>query len=183
MRVLAMVRSAPVAARIDDILACGPDGVIVAKGHMPDDLYDAVAEKALNWCREHGAPCFLHVSDRRSDLSHMSVADLVRCGRPGNVAKLLVAVSTLDEAYEASDYGADAVLFGSVYDEGKDEGCDMNDLRMTCVNSDVPVCAWGGIAAPNVQQVHDAGVDAVALTEALAGDPEGEFSAARSVLE
>jgi len=156
-----------------------------------DQLPDALALRDL--CREHGA--LLIVNDHvdlalaaGADGVHLGQHDLpVAAARAIAPAGFLIGVSTnnVEEAREAEAAGAGYVAVGAIFptsskEPGRTRAASPERLREVRAAVALPLVAIGGIDAANVDQVIEAGADAVAVIRAVcaAEDPQ---AAARAI--
>jgi thiamine-phosphate diphosphorylase len=152
-----------------------------------DQLADARSIRAL--CREHGA---LFIANDHIDLAVAVDADGVHLGQhdlPLDVARpiagssMIIGVSTnnVEEARAAEAGGADYVAVGAIFaTASKDVTRPASIERLREIKSAVrvPVVAIGGINAPNIAQVVDAGADAAAVIGAVCGAEDVRAAAA-----
>ena len=152
-----------------------------------DQLADARSIRAL--CREHGA---LFIANDHIDLAVAVDADGVHLGqhdlpldvaRPIAGASMIIGVSTnnVEEARAAEAGGADYVAVGAIFaTASKDVTRPASIERLREIKSAVrvPVVAIGGINAPNIAQVVDAGADAAAVIGAVCGAEDVRAAAA-----
>ena len=130
-------------------------------------------------CKARGV---LFIVNDRSDVALAVDADGVHLGRsdlPIEAARAILgggkiiggSASSLDEALEAQDRGADYVGFGHIYataskqKEGAPKGPEA--LRAVCRRIGIPVIAIGGIDADNLGPVMSAGAWGVAVIGAV----------------
>ena len=152
-----------------------------------DQLADGRAIRAL--CRDHGA---LFIANDHIDLAIAVDADGVHLGqhdlpldvaRPIAGASMIIGVSTnnVEEARAAEAGGADYVAVGAIFaTASKDVTRPASIERLREIKSAVrvPVVAIGGINAPNIAQVVDAGADAAAVIGAVCGAEDVRAAAA-----
>jgi thiamine-phosphate pyrophosphorylase len=155
-----------------------------------DQLSDARAVREL--CLQHDA---LFIVNDHVDLALAVGADGVHLGphdlpvdlvRPLVPTPFIVGVSTnsSDEARRAVELGASYVAIGSVFPTSSKEpertrAASVERVREVKLAVDVAVVAIGGINASNVDQVIEAGADAVAVISAVcsADDPKAAAAA------
>jgi thiamine-phosphate pyrophosphorylase len=81
-----------------------------------------------------------------------------------------VSVATVEEALKAQADGADYLGVGAVFATGtKTDGAAVprETLRAICAQTDLPVCAIGGINEGNILELADSGIDGVAVVSAI----------------
>lgn len=141
-----------------------------------DQLPQARAVREL--CARHGA---LFIANDHVDLALVLEADGVHLGqrdlpleaaRPLVSPEFIIGVSTNnpEEAQHAQEKGASYVAVGSIFPTGSKETtrpASPERVREVKAAVDLPVVAIGGISASNVDQVLDAGADAVAVIGAV----------------
>jgi thiamine-phosphate diphosphorylase len=145
-----------------------------------DQLEEAIAIREL--CREQRA---LFIVNDHADLALAVEADGVHLGQndlpPEAVRKFaprdfIVGVSTnnVDEARRAEANGASYIAIGAIFptaskEPGRTRAASLDVLRDVKAAVRVPVVAIGGINASNIDDVIDAGADAVAVISAVCG--------------
>ncbi|MCQ2078845.1 MAG: thiamine phosphate synthase [archaeon] len=174
------------------IVEAGADMVVLREKDLDHDEYLALASEVRAVCEDNGVEfCINTFSDIASEMGVDTVwipyHDLVENGRPG-IGRVGVSVHSEREAYDASDRGADFVVYGNVFETTCKpglEGRGFDEIRMISVNSDIPVYAIGGIDVGNMQQVHDCMVDGVCIMSGFmtADDPSVIVRKARTLLE
>ncbi len=141
-----------------------------------DQLSQARAVREL--CARHGA---LFIVNDHVDLAlaleadgvHLGQRDLpVEAARPLVAPEFIIGVSTNNpqEAQRAQEKGASYVAVGSVFPTGSKERtrpASPGRVREVKAAVDLPVVAIGGINASNIDQVVEAGADAVAVISAV----------------
>jgi thiamine-phosphate diphosphorylase len=153
-----------------------------------DQLSQARALRAL--CEEHDA---LFIVNDHVDLALAVDADGVHLGQhdlPVEVARRLVperfvigaSSNNADEARKAEAAGAAYVAIGAVFPTASKEpertrAASVARVREVKAAVGVPVVAIGGINASNVDEVIDAGADAVAVISAVCGAPDPRAAA------
>ena len=153
-----------------------------------DQLPQAQAIRDL--CRERDALFFVndHVDlalALSADGAHLGQKDLsLPLVRPWLPAGFLLGVSTttVDEARRAEREGADYVGVGAVFTtatKGVTRPASPERLREVKAAVNVPVVAIGGINESNVDQVIEAGADAVAVISAVCLADDVETAARR----
>ncbi|MGB2694423.1 MAG: thiamine phosphate synthase [Dehalococcoidia bacterium] len=131
-------------------------------------------------CRAHDA---LFIANDHVDLALVLEADGVHLGqhdlpveavRPLVPPRFIVGVSTnnADEARRAQAAGASYVAVGAIFPTAsqapeRTRPASPERLREVKVAVDVPVVAIGGVTAANVNQVIEAGADAIAVISAV----------------
>ncbi len=181
----------PLMEQIDRVCASGVDMLVLREKDLAAEEYSRLASEAKGICGKHGVElCVNTFADVASDLgvgtAWVPFAAIER-GRPG-VGRLGVSVHSRAEARRADELGADFVVYGNVFETACKPGAPargFGELRMICIESDIPVYAIGGICPANMQAVHDCGVDGICMMSAymLAEDPSAITGRARSLLE
>ncbi|MEE8470531.1 MAG: thiamine phosphate synthase [Dehalococcoidia bacterium] len=138
----------------------------------------SIAQKLQSICAEHGA---LFIVNDHLDIALACDADGLHIGQedlPLAIARKLMpsdkvigcSTATLDEALQAQDQGADYIAVGSIYPTPSKPGtrvAGLQTLRQVKKQASVPIVAIGGINEDNVQDVVEAGADAVAVIRAV----------------
>jgi len=96
------------------------------------------------------------------------------------------SAATLEEALQAQDAGADYIAVGSIYptkSKSITRPAGIETLRAVKQHVSLPVVAIGGINTNNVDEVIDAGADAVAVISAVLGAENIEEAARRLTYE
>jgi thiamine-phosphate pyrophosphorylase len=136
----------------------------------------------------------LFIVNDRADIALAAGADGVHLGQndlPVGVARTIMgdgkiiggSASTLDEAIEVEEQGADYVGFGHIYataskiKEGPPKGPAV--LREVSKTLNIPVIAIGGIGIDNVVSVMNAGAWGVAVIGAVCADDDPASAARR----
>lgn len=196
MRVVAVtdrrISLRPLPEQVAAVCDAGADVVAIREKDLPEDEFEALASEVKEVCDARGTEvwvnAFVDAAKRLGiDTVWVPIARLREEGRP-DARRVVVSVHSYEEAMEADRLGGDAVVYGNVYETSCKPGLPARgteELRLIGLDSDVPVYAIGGIAAGNMQAVHDCGVDGVCVRSGLmeAEDPSVIVKAARSVLD
>lgn len=148
-----------------------PHAVILREKDLPDDAYEALAEKILRLCDEEGVCCFLHsrvsiarrLGCRRIHLSipalgAMSEAERIRLRE--DFEEISVSCHSLEDVNLAVKNGATQIILGTIFEteckkglKGKGPGF----VEAICKVCPLPVYAIGGISMERLPQVRKAG--------------------------
>jgi thiamine-phosphate pyrophosphorylase len=159
----------------------------------PDEAIVAAGRRIASLCAEHGA---LFILNDRPDLVEAAGADGVHIGqedapveraRAAVGADRIVGLSTHSPAQIDAAAGVDYIGVGPVHATPTKPGRPAVGLalvRYAARHARVPFFAIGGIAEANVDAVHGAGAERVAVVRALteAEDPEPAARALRAAL-
>lgn len=129
-------------------------------------------------CRSYGVP--LIINDN-VDVALKSDADGVHIGQSdGDIAEIRarigcdkilgVSASTVEEALEAEQAGADYLGVGAVFptnSKNDAENVSILTLRNICNAVSIPVVAIGGITLENVSLLNDSGICGIAVISAI----------------
>ena len=151
-----------------------------------------LARALRSLCAEFGA---LFIVNDHVDVAVLSDADGVHLGQkdlpPQEARRLLppdriIGVSTalLDEALRAVEAGADYVAVGAIFPSPSKEDtrpAGLATLRQVRASINLPLVAIGGINEENIQDVREAGADAVAVISAIVGAEDVRAAAHRLV--
>jgi thiamine-phosphate diphosphorylase len=86
--------------------------------------------------------------------------------------QVLASISSLGQAMQAAQDGADYLMVGPIYPEGQvtdKESRGVDVIRMVKKRVQIPVIAFGGITAANVAEVIETGADGAAAARAVCG--------------
>lgn len=114
--------------------------------------------------------------------SDMNAGELRR--RVGKEMIIGVSASTVQEAVEAQENGADYIGAGAVFPTStKDDAnaVDRNMLCEICSSVDIPVVAIGGITAENISQLSGTGIAGAAVVSAIFAQADIERSASELI--
>lgn len=132
----------------------------------------------------------------RVDIALAVAADGIHIGQddlPLTVVKQMVpedmivgvSVSTLEEAHEAEQNGADYIGVGSVFPTKTKQDATLmaiGDLEEICRSVSIPAVAIGGITADNISALSDSGLSGTAVVSAIM-NAESPKSASESLLK
>ena len=157
--------------QMQKVIHLHPHAVILREKDLPDDAYEALAEKILGLCEAEGGRCFLHsriaiarkLGCRRIHLSipalgAMSEAERIRLQR--DFAEISVSCHSLEDVDIAVKNGATQIILGTIFEteckkglKGKGTGF----VEAICKSCPLPVYAIGGISLERLPQVRKAG--------------------------
>ncbi|HHW93740.1 MAG TPA: thiamine phosphate synthase [Clostridiaceae bacterium] len=141
-----------------------------------DFLKEALDIAAL--CKQYNVPFIINDD---VEIAIQSKADGIHVGQDDMPVELVrqkvgsdmiigVSVSSLEEALEAVQNGADYLGVGAMFSTSTKLDVSVlskETLREICTTVDVPVVAIGGIGKSNISQLSGTGVDGVALVSAI----------------
>ncbi|MDR0524072.1 MAG: thiamine phosphate synthase [Candidatus Methanoplasma sp.] len=178
------------AEQMGRIARARPDLIILREKWLSPEEYRALASEALETCRAAGAElCANSFSDVAAGLGirriQLSVGDLRRLGR-GGFDQVIASVHSAGEAREAEDLGADALVFGNVFETACKPGAPARGLAAlgeVCGAAGAPVLAVGGIDEGNMRLAMAAGAAGVCMRGRFmeAEDPAGIVRAYREM--
>lgn len=157
--------------QMQKVIHLHPHAVILREKDLPDDAYEALAEKILHLCGAEGVHCFVHsrISVARSlgcRRIHLSIPVLEamseeeRVGLKRDFLELSVSCHSLEDVNIAEKNGATQIILGTIFEteckkglKGKGTGF----VKEVCKACQVPVYAIGGISMERLTQVMKAG--------------------------
>lgn len=175
---------------VEKAIAGGIDVLQLREKNRPMQEVIAVGRQLKALCRKHGV---LFVVNDRVDLAMLLEADGLHVGQediPAPEARKLVgehmfigvSASSVEEAKEAINQGADYLGIGSIYaTQSKDDAGEpvtpalIGEIRAF---SDLPIVGIGGIHAENGKEVLEQGADGLAVISAIVGQPDPDRAAA-----
>ncbi len=182
--------------QVEPALKGGVTCIQLREKELDDEAFLAEALELAELCKRYGVPFLIndHV-----DIAIQSDADGIHVGQDdmpvaqvrqkvGPDKIIGVSVSSVEEALEAVQNGADYLGVGAVFSTSTKLDVDVlpkETLREICMAVDVPVVAIGGIGKSNISQLAGTGVDGVALVSAIfsAEDIEDECRMLRRLSE
>ncbi|MDR2846200.1 MAG: thiamine phosphate synthase [Candidatus Methanoplasma sp.] len=182
----------PFLEQIEVVARSGPDMIILREKDLPYNEYTALAEKCARICSDHRVGfCVNSFTDTAVELGirniqlplHLFIGE--RPFRGYNM--VLVSVHSALEAVKAESLGADALLYGNVFETSCKPGASakgIGALKEVCESVDIPVLGLGGINDDNIGEVIGAGVDGVCLMSGFmrAEDPSAMVRAYSAAL-
>lgn len=165
--------------QVDRICAGGADMVVLREKDLPGQFAARLAGELKTICARYGTEfCIDGFPDLVGTLGLRNVWVPVRYflerGRPPARA-VMVSVHSLDEALKAQDAGADAIVFGNVYETSCKPGkpaAGLAKLTEIVTKTRIPVYAIGGIKAMNAAEVAECGVAGICMRSALMEDDD-----------
>ena len=157
--------------QMQKVIHLHPHAVILREKDLPDDAYEALAEKILCLCDEEGVRCFLHsriavarkLGCRRIHLSVPvleAMSEEERIGLKHDFAEISVSCHSLEDVDIAVKNGATQIILGTIFEteckkglKGKGPGF----VEAICKACPLPVYAIGGISLERLPQVRKAG--------------------------
>lgn len=170
----------------------GVEIILFREKIIPDNVRVELGHKIRTLCDEYGAT---FIVNDRADIAHIVEADGVHLGTEdisiseareilGTNSIIGKSCKTPDEIIDAMNEGADYATFGPIYTTPSkiNESVDMDDIRWIKNNIDIPVFITGDITNENINEITQAGVDKIALTDAIMYSRIPEHSA-RKILK
>lgn len=147
---------------------------------MPKDEILKVALRLREITKRYGALLIINdyvdtAKDSNADGVHLGQKDLpIEDARKMLGPDRIIGISThsLNEAVDAQSRGADYIGLGPIFPtETKETGPPIGTkiIRKVKENVNIPIVAIGGITLNNIDEVIEAGADAVAVISAIAG--------------
>lgn len=170
----------------------GVEIILFREKIIPDNVRVELGHKIRTLCDEYGAT---FIVNDRADIAHIVEADGVHLGAEdisiseareilGTNSIIGKSCKTPDEIIDAMNEGADYATFGPIYTTPSkiNESVDMDDIRWIKNNIDIPVFITGDITNENINEITQAGVDKIALTDVIMYSRIPEHSA-RKILK
>lgn len=153
--------------RIERLVACDIQGIILREKDLPENEYEALARDALKLCQRQGVPLILHSFfdvAARLDISCVHFPMPVLSALEKNQRKLIrykgASCHSLKDAQKAKMLGCSYITAGHIFDtecKAGIPGRGTDFLKQICAAADIPVYAIGGITPDNIKSVIDAG--------------------------
>ena len=164
-------------ARIEQIAACHPAGIILREKDMSPEAYKTLASAVLKICRSYDVKCILHsFSDAavslHADAIHLPMHLLRKLSPEQKICFSILGASchSVDDALEAKALGCTYITAGHVFETDCKKGLPgrgLEFLKNVCAAVDIPVYGIGGIDADRMALVRDAGASGVCLMSSL----------------
>ena len=164
--------------QVESALKGGATCIQLREKELSDEAFLKEALELVELCKQYGVPFLIndHV-----EIAIQSKADGIHVGQDdmpvaqvrqqvGQDMIIGVSVSTVEEALEAVQNGADYLGVGAMFSTSTKLDVDVLSkemLRAICMAVNVPVVAIGGIGKSNIAQLSGTGVDGVALVSAI----------------
>lgn len=158
-------------ARLGEIAACRPAGIILREKDLGEEAYAGLARRALAICATHGARCILHAHHRvaaalGAKAIHLPLPLLrtLGAGEKAPFETIGASVHSPAEAVEAQALGCAYVTAGHVFATDCKKGVPprgLGFLREVCRAVEIPVYAIGGISPGNAKEALRAGASGV----------------------
>lgn len=155
----------------------GVEIVLFREKIIPDSVKVELGHKIRILCDEYGAT---FIVNDRADIAHIVEADGVHLGEDdisvADAREILGQNSIIgkscknpDEIIEAVNEGVDYAIFGPLYTIPSkiNDSIDMTDVRWVKNNIDIPVFISGEINPGNINEIVQAGVNKIAITDAI----------------
>ena len=162
---------------IASALLGGVDIVQLREKTVPDSVIDDMGHKIRTLCDEYGAT---FIVNDRPDIARIVEADGVHLGQSDiNVedAREILGQNSIigkschntDEIISAINEGADYVTFGPIFTTLSKSGeyIDFAQIQWVTDNIDIPVFLTGDISITNIQDLAQAGVNKVVMTNSI----------------
>ena len=164
-------------ARIEQIAACHPAGIILREKDMSPEEYKTLAAAVMEICGQYDVKCILHsFSDvaisLHADAIHLPLHLLREHSQKQKACFSILGASchSVDDALEAQTLGCTYITAGHVFETDCKKGLPgrgLEFLQNVCAAVDIPVYGIGGIDADNIALVRDAGASGACLMSSL----------------
>lgn len=158
----------PFLEQLEGILAKQPAGLILREKDLPPAEYRVLAGRVLELCRRAGVPCWFHTFldaalELRPEGIQLPLAvlrQLPQGFRHDFAGKTGASCHSLEDVLEAARLGADCCTFSHIYPTQCKPGLPprgLDELRLVCARSPIPVYALGGITPDRIPELRAAG--------------------------
>ena len=154
-------------ARVEEIAACRPAGMILREKDLPEDEYRDLALQVMEVCKKYGTRCILHnlvgaASALHAEAIHLPLAKLLQMSEEEKAQFTVIGASchSVEDAVAAQAAGCTYITAGHVFDTDCKRGLPgrgLSFLREVCESVTIPVYAIGGISPENIREVRAAG--------------------------
>ncbi len=162
---------------IASALQGGVDIVCLREKEIPDSVIVDIGHKIRTLCDEYGAT---FIVNDRADIAHIVEADGVHLGRNDISIKdareilgpnAIIGKSTTcpDDVIKAANDGADYITLGNIYTTPArlQDSIELSAIRWVNDNAEIPAFITGEITLSNINELTKAGVQKIALTDAI----------------
>ena len=155
-----------------------PDMMILREKDLPEEEYARLASKCLDMCNTNGirfcVNSFFRVAEDLS-IEYLQIPfEMFVNGIKGK--NTIVSIHSAEEAEYAEEMGADALIFGNVFETQCKPGAPSRYemLKEVCNSVSIPVYGIGGINEKNAHEVREANASGVCMMSEfmLSEDPE-----------
>ncbi len=180
----------PLEEQVELVCEAGADMVVLREKDLNVDEYRALAKRIKGICVSHGTEFCVNLhSSIAEDLDStlwlpfdLFIAEEHCAKRTG------VSIHSVEEGIQASEEGADFVVYGNVYETSCKPGKaarGLNDVKSLADRLDIPVYAIGGISPGNIRKVMLSGASGACLMSGLMAseDPAEVVSRCRSACQ
>ena len=163
---------------VESVLQNGATFLQIREKDLPEDAFEAEAERLKGLCAQHGVPFVVNDSVEialqcDADGVHVGQSDIK--GRDiraiiGPDKILGISAGTVEEAVAAEKVGADYIGVGAVFSTSTKKNArsmTMERLKEIVSSVSIPVVAIGGISTENILLLRGSGVDGVAVVSAI----------------
>ena len=164
-------------ARIGQIAACHPAGIILREKDLSPAAYKELAAQVMTICAHHNVRCILHSF---ADIAIQLQADAIHLPLPllrsmteeekSHFSILGASCHSVEDAREAQALGCTYITAGHVFETDCKKGLPGRGLRFlqdVCEAVSIPVYGIGGIDSRNRSQVRAAGAGGACLMSSL----------------
>lgn len=152
--------------QIEYLASTDVDAIILREKDLPEEEYEALAEKVMDICRRYNKKCMLHTYvDAARHLQcqniHLPLPLLLeKQGLLGDFQHIGTSVHSVGDALAAEKAGATCLTAGHIFDTDCKKGLPGRGLLFlsdVCQSVSLPVYAIGGITPENLPLVLEAG--------------------------
>ena len=164
-------------ARVEQIAACHPAGIILREKDMSPEEYKTLATAVMEICGQYDVKCILHsFSDvaisLHADSVHLPLHLLRELSQEqkARFGALGASCHSVEDALEAQVLGCTYITAGHVFETDCKKGLPgrgLEFLRNVCAAVDIPVYGIGGIGIDNIAMVRNAGASGACLMSSL----------------
>lgn len=171
---------------VKEVLENGATFLQIREKDISEEDFEAEARKLKDICKEYKVP---YVVNDSVEIAVKIDADGVHVGQTDikgrDIRSILgpdkifgISASTVEEAINAQNAGADYIGVGSVFDTGTKKNArkmSVDSLKEIVDAVDIPVVAIGGINSSNILELKGSNIDGVAVVSAIfAAENPGE---------
>ena len=160
--------SRPFLEQIERVSRLQPKAVILREKDLQEEMYEELAVKVIELCKQYQVPCMLHTyletaRKLQHPYIHLPLFLLEEyCGKLNDFRIVGSSIHSPEEAVRAQKAGATYVTAGHVYVTDCKKGLPprgLEFLKEVCTKVTIPVYAIGGIHAETgqIQEVMDCG--------------------------
>lgn len=164
-------------ARVEQIAACHPAGIILREKDMSPEEYVTLAAAVMEICGRYDVKCILHsfsaaAISLHADAIHLPLHLLKELSQEqkAHFSVLGASCHSVEDALEAQAFGCTYITAGHVFETDCKKGLPgrgLEFLRNVCAAVDIPVYGIGGIDSENIALVRNVGASGACLMSSL----------------